>query len=50
MQAECPGFLRKRKKGLFDNAFVEAYKNLYLKWTEDSQVVHKHKEIIELLV
>lgn len=38
------------EKGLFDDAFVEAYKNLYLKWTKDSQVVDKHKEIIELLL
>lgn len=35
---------------LSDYAFVEAYKTMHLKWTEEYQVVEKHTKIIEALI
>lgn len=34
---------------LSDDSLIEAYKNLYLKWIEESHVAYKHKQNIEAL-
>lgn len=35
---------------LYNDALVEAYKSLYLKWIEGSQVIKKKRERIESLI
>lgn len=35
---------------LYDNALAEAYKILYLKWTNESKVVEKQNERMETLI